>query len=103
MARHALRTLDFKVFLRLLQQDPAVRVGSSTDLRRFLHGVHYLLRTYRAATSSRKDCRRWRTVTPGDRGDALPTRDSQPAEDGQMAVMGPGAGTVGARDGPTPG
>ena len=45
MARHALRTHEFKVLLRLLQQDPAVRVGSHRDLRRFLHGVHYLLRT----------------------------------------------------------
>ena len=45
MARHALRTHEFKVLLRLLQQDPAVHVGSHRDLRRFLHGVHYLLRT----------------------------------------------------------
>lgn len=45
MARHALRSVEFKVLLRLLQQDPAVRVGSPTGLRRFLHGVHYLLRT----------------------------------------------------------
>ncbi|MYC62970.1 MAG: transposase [Caldilineaceae bacterium SB0661_bin_34] len=44
MARHALRTHEFKVLLRLLSQDPAVRVGSHRDLRRFLHGVHYLLR-----------------------------------------------------------
>ena len=45
MARHALRVHEFKVLLRLLPQDPAVRVGSHWDLRRFLHGVHYLLRT----------------------------------------------------------
>ncbi|MXZ25083.1 MAG: transposase [Caldilineaceae bacterium SB0665_bin_21] len=45
MARHALCTHEFKVLLRLLQQDPAVRVGSHRDLRRFLHGVHYLLHT----------------------------------------------------------
>jgi len=45
MARHALRTHEFKVLLRLLQRDPAVRVGSHRDFRRFLHGVHYLLRT----------------------------------------------------------
>ncbi len=45
MARHALRTVEFKVRLRLLQQDPVVRMGSPTALRRFLHGVHYLLRT----------------------------------------------------------
>ena len=45
MARHALRSHEFKVLLRLLQRDPAVRVGSHRDLRRFPHGVHYLLRT----------------------------------------------------------
>lgn len=45
MARHALRTVEFKVLLRLLRQAPAVRVGSPTEFRRFLHGVHYFLRT----------------------------------------------------------
>ncbi len=45
MARHALRPHEFKVLLRLRQQDPAVRVGSHRDLRRFRHGVHSLLRT----------------------------------------------------------
>ena len=36
MARHALCTNEFKIRLRLQQQDPAVRVGSHTNLRRFL-------------------------------------------------------------------
>ena len=45
MVRHALRSHEFKILLRLLQRDLAVRVGSHRDLRRFLHGVHYLLRT----------------------------------------------------------
>ncbi|MCE2467670.1 MAG: transposase [Caldilineaceae bacterium] len=45
MARPALRTHEFEVLLRLLQQDQAVRVGSHRDLHRFLHGVPYLLRT----------------------------------------------------------
>ena len=45
MARHALCTHEFKVLLHLLYQDPAVRVGSHRELRRFLHGIHHLLRT----------------------------------------------------------
>ena len=36
VARHALCTNEFKIRLRLQQQDPAVRVGSHTNLRRFL-------------------------------------------------------------------
>ena len=42
MARHALCTHEFAV---LLHQDSAVHVGSHRELRRFGHGVHYLLRT----------------------------------------------------------
>lgn len=45
MARHALHKHEFKILLRLLQQDPAVCVGSDRDLRRLLHGVHNFLYT----------------------------------------------------------
>lgn len=44
IALHALHPHKFKVLLRLLQWDPAVRVGSHRDLRRFLHWVHNFLR-----------------------------------------------------------
>ena len=44
-ARHALRTLEFKVFRRLLRPAPSVCVGSHADLRCFLHEVHCLLHT----------------------------------------------------------
>ena len=41
MARHALHNPECKSLLRLPKEDPAVRVGSHRDLRRFRPGVHY--------------------------------------------------------------
>ena len=64
--------------------------------------------TYRSATSSRKVCGRWREVTAGGRGEALPWQPAlhpQPSQDDQVtgigAVAPPGAGPAtgaGGRD-----
>ncbi|MCY4519278.1 MAG: IS5 family transposase [Caldilineaceae bacterium] len=45
MARHTLRNVEFQAMCRHLRRDPRVRVGHPGDLRRFLHGVVYLVRT----------------------------------------------------------
>ena len=45
MSRHTLRHVEFQALYRHLRRDPKVRAGPPDDLRRFLHGVVYLVRT----------------------------------------------------------
>ena len=45
MSRHTLRPVEFQALYRYLCRDPRVRTGPPDDLRRFLHGVVYLVRT----------------------------------------------------------
>ena len=45
MSRHTLRNVEFQALYRYLRRDPKGRTGPPDDLRRFLHGVVYLVRT----------------------------------------------------------
>lgn len=45
MSRHALRDVACQALYRLVRKEPKVRAGHPDDLRRFLHGIAYRVRT----------------------------------------------------------